>query len=138
MRWTYNALVDKDSLTGNPPIDVTVPTSGRFGGMYVQAISAYAPHPNAAKLWMEYLYSDEGQNIWLNGYCNPIRSDDMVAKGTVDARRAGQAPGQHRRRAADARPDHQGQRRHHRGLADTVGASRQVGTRPSEHVAVAR
>ena len=52
--------------------------------MYVQAISAYAPHPNAAKLWMEYLYSDEGQNIWLKGYCNPIRYDDMAAKGTLD------------------------------------------------------
>ena len=52
--------------------------------MYVQAISKYAPHPNAAKLWMEYLYSDEGQNIWLSGYCNPIRHDDMVAKNTVD------------------------------------------------------
>ena len=82
--WTYNGLADKDSLAGNPPIEVVVPTSGRFGGMYVQAISAFAPHPNAAKLWMEYLYSDEGQNAWLKGYCNPIRYDDMVAKGTVD------------------------------------------------------
>jgi putative spermidine/putrescine transport system substrate-binding protein len=85
LAWTYNALADRDSLKGNPPIEVVVPTSGRFGGMYVQAISKYAPHPNAAKLWMEYLYSDEGQNAWLSGYCNPIRYDDMVAKGTVDA-----------------------------------------------------
>jgi len=85
LAWTYNALADRDSLKGNPPIEVVVPASGRFGGMYVQAISKYAPHPNAAKLWMEYLYSDEGQNIWLSGYCNPIRYDDMVAKGTVDA-----------------------------------------------------
>ncbi|MGH2513546.1 MAG: ABC transporter substrate-binding protein [Candidatus Limnocylindrales bacterium] len=83
--WTYNALADKDALKGNPPITVTVPTSGRFGGMYVQAISAYAPHPNAAKLWMEYLYSNEGQNTWLKGYCNPIRYDAMVKAGTVDA-----------------------------------------------------
>jgi putative spermidine/putrescine transport system substrate-binding protein len=82
--WTYNGLADKDSLKGNPSIEVVVPTSGRFGGMYVQAISKYAPHPNAAKLWMEYLYSDEGQNIWLSGYCNPIRYDDMAAKGTLD------------------------------------------------------
>jgi putative spermidine/putrescine transport system substrate-binding protein len=82
--WTYNALADKDSLKGNPPITVVVPKSGRFGGMYVQAISAFAPHPNAAKLWMEYLYSDAGQNTWLAGYCNPIRYDDMVAKKTVD------------------------------------------------------
>jgi putative spermidine/putrescine transport system substrate-binding protein len=83
--WTYNALADKDSLAGNPAITVVVPTTGRFGGMYVQAISAFAPHPNAAKLWMEYLYSDEGQNAWLGGYCNPIRYDDLVAKGTVNA-----------------------------------------------------
>ena len=82
--WTYNGLADKDKLKGNPPIEVVVPTSGRFGGMYVQAISAFAPHPNAAKLWMEYLYSDEGQNIWLSGYCNPIRYDDMAAKNTLD------------------------------------------------------
>jgi putative spermidine/putrescine transport system substrate-binding protein len=82
--WTYNALADKDSLKGNPAIEVVVPKSGRFGGMYVQAISAFAPHPNAAKLWMEYLYSDAGQNAWLKGYCNPIRYDAMVKAGTVD------------------------------------------------------
>ncbi len=85
LAWTYNALADKDSLAGNPAISVVVPKSGKFGGMYVQAISAYAPHPNAAKLWMEYLYSDAGQNIWLKGYCNPIRYDAMVKAGTVDA-----------------------------------------------------
>jgi len=83
--WTYNGLADKDALAGNPPVEVAVPTDGRFGGMYVQAISAFAPHPNAAKLWMEYLYSDEGQNIWLKGYCNPIRYEDMVKRDVVPA-----------------------------------------------------
>jgi putative spermidine/putrescine transport system substrate-binding protein len=83
--WTYNGLADKDKLAGNPPIEVVVPTSGRFGGMYVQAISAYAPHPNAAKLWMEFLYSDEGQNLWLKGYCNPIRYEDLVENNKVPA-----------------------------------------------------
>ena len=69
--------------------------------MYVQAISAYAPHPNAAKLWMEYLYSDEGQNTWLKGYCDPIRYEDMAAKGTLEPSRAGQAA--RRRRAPCSR-----------------------------------
>ena len=90
--WTYNALGDRDSLAGNPPITVAVPATGRFGGMYVQAISAYAPHPNAAKLWMEYLYSDEGQNVWLKGYCNPIRYDDMVKRSVVPADLAAKLP----------------------------------------------
>jgi putative spermidine/putrescine transport system substrate-binding protein len=82
--WTYNGLGDKDAQAGKTNITVAVPTSGRFGGMYIQAISAFAPHPNAAKLWMEYIYSDEGQNIWLGGYCNPIRYDAMAKAGTLD------------------------------------------------------
>jgi putative spermidine/putrescine transport system substrate-binding protein len=90
--WTYNGLADKDTLAGNPPVEVAVPTSGRFGGMYVQAISKYAPHPNAAKLWMEHLYSDEGQLIWLKGYCNPIRYEDMVARNVIPADLAAKLP----------------------------------------------
>ena len=83
IRWTYNALADRDAARrATATIEVVVPTTGRFGGVYVQAISAYAPHPNAAKLWMEFLYSDEGQNIWLKGYCHPIRYDDLVARTT--------------------------------------------------------
>ena len=62
-----------------------VPKTGVVAGVYVQAISAYAPHPNAAKLWMEYLYSDEGQNIWLKGAAFPVRYDAMKAAGKIDA-----------------------------------------------------
>ena len=83
--WTYNGLGDRDAQKGKTNITVAVPTSGRFGGMYIQAISAFAPHPNAAKLWMEYIYSDEGQNLWLSGYCNPIRYDDMAARKVIPA-----------------------------------------------------
>lgn len=83
IRWDYNALADRDTLNGNPPVEVIVPKSGVVAGVYVQAISAYAPHPNAAKLWMEYLYSDEGQLGWLKGYCHPIRFNDLAQKGLV-------------------------------------------------------
>jgi putative spermidine/putrescine transport system substrate-binding protein len=78
VRWDYNALADRDTLKDNPPVDVVVPASGVVAGVYVQAISAYAPHPNAAKLWMEYLYSDEGQVGFLKGYCHPIRFKDLI------------------------------------------------------------
>ncbi|WP_428977694.1 ABC transporter substrate-binding protein [Rhodoligotrophos defluvii] len=83
IRWDYNALADRDTLNGNPEVKVIVPKSGVVAGVYVQAISAYAPHPNAAKLWMEYLYSDEGQLGYLKGYCHPIRFNDLVEKGKV-------------------------------------------------------
>ncbi len=83
--WDYNALAAVDSFEGNPAAEVVVPASGRFAGVYVQAISAYAPHPNAAKLWMEFLYSDEGQTIWMKGYCHPIREGDMRERGVIPA-----------------------------------------------------
>ncbi|CAN7326554.1 ABC transporter substrate-binding protein [Pararhizobium sp. LjRoot235] len=83
LRWDYNALADRDTLAGNPPVDVVVPATGVVAGVYVQAISAYAPHPNAAKLWMEYLYSDEGQLGWLKGYCHPIRFNDLAKNGKI-------------------------------------------------------
>jgi putative spermidine/putrescine transport system substrate-binding protein len=94
IRWTYNALANRDesASTGGAPIEVVVPTSGRFAGVYVQAISAYAPHPNAAKLWMEFLYSDEGQNLWLNGYCHPIRYQDLVDNDKVPAEQLAKLP----------------------------------------------
>jgi putative spermidine/putrescine transport system substrate-binding protein len=81
--WDYNLLSWRDSLKGNPPIEVVIPKSASLAGVYVQAISAYAPHPNAAKLWMEYLYSDEGQLGWLKGYCHPARFNAMVSAGKI-------------------------------------------------------
>jgi putative spermidine/putrescine transport system substrate-binding protein len=81
--WDYNALSGRDTLNGNPPVDVVVPKTGVVAGVYVQAISAFAPHPNAAKLWMEHLYSDEGQIGWLKGYCHPIRFNDLAKKGAI-------------------------------------------------------
>jgi len=54
LAWDYNAFGDKDSLAGNPPLEIVYP-SPTIASMYVQAISAYAPHPNCAKVWMEIL-----------------------------------------------------------------------------------
>jgi len=83
--WDYNGLAAIDSFAGNPKAELVIPATGRFAGVYVQAISAYAPHPNAAKLWMEFLYSDEGQTLWMKGYCHPIREQDMRARGVIPA-----------------------------------------------------
>jgi putative spermidine/putrescine transport system substrate-binding protein len=92
MEWDYLALANRDALAGNPTIEVVIPTSGVLGGVYLQGISAYAPHPNAAKLWMEYLYSDEGQLVWLSGYGHPIRYNDMVRRGVIPAEMAAKLP----------------------------------------------
>jgi putative spermidine/putrescine transport system substrate-binding protein len=64
--------------------EVHVPTDGLFGGYYSQAISKFAPHPAAARLWEEFLYSDAGQNIWLQGGARPVRLPVMQKAGTAD------------------------------------------------------
>ena len=90
--WDYLALGYKDILKGNPEIAVVVPKTGVFGGVYIMSISKFAPHPNAAKLWVEYLYSDEGQLVWLSGFGHPIRYDDLAKRGVIPADMAAKLP----------------------------------------------
>jgi putative spermidine/putrescine transport system substrate-binding protein len=92
LQWDYLALANRDTFAGNPNVEIVIPPSAVFGGVYVQGISAYAPHPNAAKLWMEYLYSDEGQLVWLSGYGHPIRYSDMAKRGVIPADLAAKLP----------------------------------------------
>ncbi|MCW2742834.1 MAG: exported protein of unknown function [Blastococcus sp.] len=83
--WDYvNAGLTKALADSGTEWQVNVPSDGLFGSFYSQAISKFAPHPAAARLWEEFLYSDEGQNIWLKGLSRPVRLDAMTAAGTVD------------------------------------------------------
>jgi putative spermidine/putrescine transport system substrate-binding protein len=61
---------------------VVDPSGTEFAGYYVQAISRAAPHPAAARLWEEFLYSTTGQNIWLQGGARPIELPAMVKAKT--------------------------------------------------------
>ncbi|MCW2759415.1 MAG: extracellular solute-binding protein family 1 [Nocardioidaceae bacterium] len=79
--WDYlNAAVAKTL----PTWKTVVPGDQPVAGYYAQAISKDAPHPAAARLWEEFLYSDEGQNLWLGGGARPVRADAMVKAGTID------------------------------------------------------
>ena len=92
VRWDYNALSNRDKSAGNPNIGVIIPATGVVAGVYIQAISAYAPHPNAARLYMEYLYSDEGQLLWLKGYGHPVRFNDLAKRNVIPADLAAKLP----------------------------------------------
>ncbi|TQJ47693.1 extracellular solute-binding protein [Streptomyces sp. NBC_00080] len=71
---------------------VSVPSDGRFSQYYSQAINKDAPHPAAARLWQEYLYSAEGQNLWLKGYARPALMTAMEKAGTLDKTAAAKLP----------------------------------------------
>lgn len=91
--WDYlNAAKTKDLANAGVRWTVAVSGDATIGSYYAQAISATAPHPAAARLWQEYLYSDEGQNGYLAGYARPARLPAMQDAGAVDPALAGNLP----------------------------------------------
>jgi putative spermidine/putrescine transport system substrate-binding protein len=89
--WDYLAFGYKETWAGNPPATVIYP-SPTIASMYVQAISAYAPHPNCAKVWMEILHSDEGQLAWMKGYAHGVQQKDLETRGVIPADLAAKLP----------------------------------------------
>src|ERR1700754_2946967 len=85
--WDYLNAAETKKL---PTWKVFVPSNALVGGYYFQAINKDGPHPAAARLWQEFLYSPEGQNLWLAGYARPVLLDVLVADGTVDEDARGQ------------------------------------------------
>jgi putative spermidine/putrescine transport system substrate-binding protein len=65
-------------------LKIVIPSDAHYAAYYDQAISKSAPHPAAARLWEEYLFSAEGQNLFLEGGTRPIELPALVAAGTED------------------------------------------------------
>ncbi|MDP9436635.1 MAG: extracellular solute-binding protein [Actinomycetota bacterium] len=82
--WDYTNAAQADAQKGKRDWKVVVPEGAAVSSYYVQAINKDAPHPAAARLWEEFLYSDEGQNLWLKGYGRPVRAEAMQQAGTID------------------------------------------------------
>jgi len=60
------------------PLEVIIPEDATVGMLFAQYINKVAPHPNAAKLAIDFFYSDEGQIMFAQGYAHPGRSDVIL------------------------------------------------------------
>ena len=79
---------------------VVIPSDAQYAGYYDQAISATAPDPAAARLWEEFLYSTQGQNLFLGGETRPIEmSRDDLGRHDQQDRGGGASAGPGQRRA---------------------------------------
>jgi putative spermidine/putrescine transport system substrate-binding protein len=87
--WNYLNSAETAKL---PSWQVLVPENAVVAGYYYQAINKDAPHPAAARLWQEFLYSDEGQNLFAAGGVRPVRADQMLQAGTIDKAAVGKIP----------------------------------------------
>jgi len=83
INWDYNALSGRDTLNGNPPVDVVVPKTGVVAGVTCRPSAPMRRTRMPPSCGVEYLYSDEGQLGWLKGYCHPIRFNDLAANGKI-------------------------------------------------------
>jgi putative spermidine/putrescine transport system substrate-binding protein len=80
--WDYNNLAYVKEFPA-ARWKVAIPSDGVYGGYYAQAINASAPHPWAARLWEEFLYSDQGQVLFLKGFAHPARFNDLAKRSKL-------------------------------------------------------
>jgi len=71
--WNYLSENDAATFAGRPQILTVVPTDSTVAGPYVEVINRYAPHPYAARLLNNYLFSDAGQISYAEGGAYPVR-----------------------------------------------------------------
>ena len=90
--WDYLQAGYAKNLKGKVDWKVVVPSDALYGSYYDQGIVKGSPNPAAARLWEEFLYSDEGQNLFLKGLARPVRLDAMTKAGTVDKTAAAALP----------------------------------------------
>jgi len=90
--WDYLNL---PSYVGVSNWKVFIPSNAVLGGYYAQTINKNAPHPAAARLWEEFLYSQAaagGQNLWLEGGARPVEQPAMTSNGSINTSAASKLP----------------------------------------------
>jgi len=97
LQWSYNNLAwgEAGGSAGNKNYKTVVLPGTALGSYYNQAINVDAPHPAAARLWEEYIYSPEVQNLYLAAGAYPATLKALVANKTIDQKvldTVGEAP----------------------------------------------
>lgn len=79
--WSYTNLAAAATVDG---WKVTTLPGVAYTSYYNQAINKDAPHPAAARLWQEFIFSPEAQNLYLAAGAYPVTLDAMIAAKTID------------------------------------------------------
>lgn len=79
--WSYNNLAVAANVEG---WEVTTLPGVAYTSYYNQAVSADAPHPAAARLWQEFIFSPTAQNLYLAAGAYPVTLVAMTDAATVD------------------------------------------------------
>ncbi len=94
--WDFNALSYRDKIPNAADYEILIPSDGSVTSGYTTIINKNAPHPNAAMLAREYIFSDAGQLQLARGNARPIRADsialpDDIRRKLVDSKQYAKA-----------------------------------------------
>jgi putative spermidine/putrescine transport system substrate-binding protein len=92
LQWNYNNTAWGGE--NNPNFKTVVLKGTSIGSYYIQAVSADAPHPAAARLWQEWIHSVDMENVRLRSGALPVELDALVKSGKVDEKALEAAGGQ--------------------------------------------
>lgn len=82
--WNYNFLGIADQMKkSGVALDYWVPQDGIFGNYYAQPATIESPQPNAARLWINWLTSDEGSEQYALGGAVPARFTELSKAGKL-------------------------------------------------------
>lgn len=71
--WTYNQVGAAEKFKAVGKVWKSfIPKNAIVGSFYNAAISAWAPHPACARLWMEFIYTPYAQNVWAAAGASPV------------------------------------------------------------------
>jgi len=56
-------------------VEIVIPKEGTITAPYAISLVKGAPHPNAARLWLNFIMSEMGQRIFAKGFVRPILPD---------------------------------------------------------------
>lgn len=96
INWDYLLQPIADDLEEDTGavLEINLPEDGQVSSFYAASINDDAPHPAVARLFYEFLFSDEGQNLLLEGYVTPVRLDAMIEADTVNQDALDALPGE--------------------------------------------
>ncbi|MBC7377148.1 MAG: extracellular solute-binding protein [Burkholderiaceae bacterium] len=83
--WDFNALSYRSKIPNSSDYEVLIPSDGSVTSGYTTIINKNAPHPSAAMLAREYIFSDAGQINLARGHARPIRVASLTLPADVQA-----------------------------------------------------
>lgn len=91
--WNYNFLGIADQMKkSGVELDYWVPQDGIFGNYYAQPATIESPQPNAARLWINWLTSDEGSEQYALGGAVPARFTELSKAGKLSKKALANLP----------------------------------------------